>query len=192
MRILVHIGIIIFVLLNFTISFSQTKEELRERIEQKENEISTANRLLEETRASKKSSLNELYLLQRRIELRNELIEHLNNQLNDLDQRIEQNQHTIKQLEEELKNPDLPEWLLNRRNDRETGEDQHLIESDLELKQEFDIRRLKEIDSYKGWRHKLGLPVRGQKTKSSFRSGSKVGVDTAAIKEEASPDGGDE
>lgn len=104
MRILVHIGIIIFVLLNFTVSFSQTKEELRERIEQKENEISTANRLLEETRASKKSSLNELYLLQRRIELRNELIEHLNNQLNDLDQRIEQNQHTIKQLEEELKN----------------------------------------------------------------------------------------
>ena len=98
----------------------------------------------------------------------------------------------INEIEEELKNPDLPEWLLNRRNDRETGEDTHLVESDLELKQEFDIRRLKEIDSYKGWRHKIGLPVRGQKTKSSFRSGSKVGVDTAAIKEEASPDGGDE
>ncbi|EHK02545.1 ribosomal protein S13P Rps13p, partial [Candidatus Haloredivivus sp. G17] len=49
----------------------------------------------------------------------------------------------IDEIEEELKNPDLPEWLLNRRKDRETGDDEHLIESDLELKEEFDIRRLK-------------------------------------------------
>jgi len=95
----------------------------------------------------------------------------------------------IDEIEEEIKNPGVPKWLLNRRKDRETGEDGHLIESDLELKQEFDVRRLKEIDSYRGWRHKLGLPVRGQKTKSSFRTGSKVGVDTAAIKEDASPGG---
>ncbi|MFP4038315.1 MAG: 30S ribosomal protein S13 [Candidatus Nanohaloarchaea archaeon] len=98
----------------------------------------------------------------------------------------------IDEIEEELKNPDLPSYLLNRRNDRETGEDEHLIESDLELKEEFDIRRLKEIDSYKGWRHEIGLPVRGQKTKSSFRTGSKIGVDTASIKEEAAAEGGDE
>lgn len=99
----------------------------------------------------------------------------------------------IDDIEEELKNPSLPEWLLNRRDDRETGEPHHLIESDLELKEEFDIRRLKEINSYKGWRHKIGLPVRGQKTKSSFRTGSKIGVDTASIKAEASASGdGDE
>jgi small subunit ribosomal protein S13 len=98
----------------------------------------------------------------------------------------------IDQIEEELKDPELPEWLLNRRDDRETGEDTHIIESDLELKKEFDIRRLKEIDSYKGWRHEIGLPVRGQKTKSSFRTGSKIGVDTASIKEEAAESGGEE
>lgn len=97
----------------------------------------------------------------------------------------------IDEIEEELKDPELPEWLLNRRDDRETGEDSHLIESDLELKEEFDIRRYKEIGSYRGWRHKIGLPVRGQKTKSSFRTGSKIGVDTASIKAEAS-EGGDE
>ncbi len=94
----------------------------------------------------------------------------------------------IDQIEEVIKNPEeynIPSWLRNRRNDRETGEDGHLIESDLELKQEFDIRRLKEIDSYKGWRHEIGLPVRGQKTKSSFRSGSKVGVSRARLREEA-------
>lgn len=98
----------------------------------------------------------------------------------------------IDTIEEELKNPELPEWLLNRRDDRETGENEHLIESDLELKEEFDIRRYKEIGSYRGWRHKIGLPVRGQKTKSSFRTGSKIGVDTASIKEEAAADGGDD
>ena len=100
----------------------------------------------------------------------------------------------IDEIEETIKNPDeadVPNWLRNRRKDRETGENDHLIESDLELKEEFDIRRLKQTGTYRGWRHKIGLPVRGQKTKSSFRSGSKVGVDTASIKEEASA-GGDE
>ena len=102
----------------------------------------------------------------------------------------------IDEIEETLKNPEeveIPEWVRNRRKDRETGEDTHLIEDDLDLRQEFDIRRYKEIGSYRGWRHKIGLPVRGQKTKSSFRTGSKIGVDTASIKEEASAGGdGDE
>jgi small subunit ribosomal protein S13 len=104
----------------------------------------------------------------------------------------------IDAIEELIKNPEeagIPEWLRNRRKDRETGDDNHLIGSDLELKEEFDIRRLKEIDSYKGWRHEIGLPVRGQKTKSSFRSGSKVGVSRARLREEAAEggeEGGDE
>lgn len=101
----------------------------------------------------------------------------------------------IEQIEEKIRNPEevnIPEWLRNRRKDRETGEDNHLIGSDLELKEEFDIRRLKETGTYRGWRHKIGLPVRGQKTKSSFRSGSKVGVSRARLREEASEGGGDE
>ncbi|MFB6100799.1 MAG: 30S ribosomal protein S13 [Candidatus Nanohalobium sp.] len=111
------------------------------------------------------------------------------------DQRIgDLSEEEIDEIEETLKNPekvDIPEWVRNRRKDRETGEDTHLIEDDLSLKEEFDIRRYKEIGSYRGWRHKIGLPVRGQKTKSSFRSGSKIGVDTASIKEEASSGGED-
>ena len=101
----------------------------------------------------------------------------------------------IDEIEEAIKNPDqldVPTWLRNRRKDRETGEDLHLIEDDLDLKQQFDIRRLKEIDSYKGWRHEIGLPVRGQKTQSSFRSGAKIGVSRARIQEEASEGGGDD
>lgn len=68
-----------------------------------------------------------------------------------------------------MKNPDVPEHLVNRRNDFETGKDVHLIGSDLELKKEFDIKRLRKIKSYKGYRHASGLPVRGQRTRSNFR-----------------------
>ena len=74
-----------------------------------------------------------------------------------------------------LKNPKGPEYLLNRRKDFETGEDKHLLGSDLELKTEFDIKRLKKIKSYRGTRHTLGLPSRGQRTKSNFRRNRKKG-----------------
>jgi small subunit ribosomal protein S13 len=99
----------------------------------------------------------------------------------------------IDEIEETVKSPEengIPTWMRNRRKDRETGEDRHLITSDLELRKEFDIRRYKEIDSYRGWRHEIGLPVRGQKTKSSFRSGSKIGVSRARLQEEAAEGGG--
>lgn len=97
----------------------------------------------------------------------------------------------IAAIAEVIRNPDehgIPSWLRNRRKDRETGEDKHLIGADLMLKEEFDIRRMKEISSYKGRRHEMGLPVRGQKTKSSFRSGEKVGVSRARVQEAAEPD----
>lgn len=67
-------------------------------------------------------------------------------------------------------NSGLPNFLLNRRKDFESGEDSHLIGSDLDVKKEFDIRRLKKIRSYRGSRHALGQPTRGQRTKSHFRT----------------------
>lgn len=43
-------------------------------------------------------------------------------------------------------------------------------EGDLRRKVALDIRRLQEIGSYRGFRHKKGLPVRGQKTKNNCRT----------------------
>jgi small subunit ribosomal protein S13 len=82
-------------------------------------------------------------------------------------------------IEESLKDPqqyDIPEWMLNRRNDYETGKTMHLIESDLVMCLRDDLNRMKKTRSYKGRRHEVGLPVRGQRTKSTFRKGSSVGV----------------
>lgn len=75
-----------------------------------------------------------------------------------------------------LANPQIPNYILNRRKDFETGEDKHLTGSDLELQNEFDIKRLKKIKSYKGYRHVAGLPVRGQRTRSNFRKNRSKGA----------------
>ena len=75
----------------------------------------------------------------------------------------------VKKIEAFLKNPDVPEHVLNRRKDLESGEDRHLTGVDLELRKDFDIKKLKQIKSYRGFRHMSGLPMRGQRTKSNFR-----------------------
>ena len=84
----------------------------------------------------------------------------------------------IKRISDFIKNPDIPQFLTNRRNDFETGENKHLIGSDLELQKEFDIKKLKKIKAYRGVRHASGQPVRGQRTKSHFREKNRkvVGV----------------
>ena len=75
-----------------------------------------------------------------------------------------------------IADPKVPSYMLNREKDFTTGEDQHIVGSTLELKKEFDIKRLKGIKSYRGFRHMLGLPSRGQRTKSNFRKNRKKGA----------------
>ncbi len=66
--------------------------------------------------------------------------------------------------------------MFNRKFDPQTGEHKHLIGSELKLAVKFNIDSMRKIRSYKGVRHELGLPVRGQRTRSSFRKGVIVGV----------------
>ena len=83
----------------------------------------------------------------------------------------------VEKIESFLKDLKLPDFLKNRRFDMETGETTHYIGTDLDMKKEFDIKRLKKIKSYKGLRHSQKLPVRGQRTRSNFRErGKAVGV----------------
>lgn len=81
----------------------------------------------------------------------------------------------VSKIEDVAKKGKISEYLLNRRKDFETGESTHLVSADLELKQEFDIKRLKKIKAYRGLRHLLKLPLRGQRTKSNFRRNRKKG-----------------
>lgn len=48
--------------------------------------------------------------------------------------------------------------------------DKHPVEGDLRREIALNIKRLKEINCYRGIRHKRGLPVRGQNTKNNSRT----------------------
>jgi len=70
----------------------------------------------------------------------------------------------------------LPIWMLNRRGDIETGADVHVMGMDLNMTLREDLDLMKKMRSYKGIRHERGLRVRGQRTRSSGRTGAIVGV----------------
>jgi small subunit ribosomal protein S13 len=85
----------------------------------------------------------------------------------------------VKSIESIIKNPsasNFPSWFLNRRKDVETGEDKHLITSDIAFTVRNDIEREKTSGSWRGIRHMFGLKVRGQRTRCTGRKGGAVGV----------------
>ena len=53
---------------------------------------------------------------------------------------------------------------------REVIENDYLVEGDLRREVALNIKRMVEIDCYRGRRHKNGLPVRGQRTKTNART----------------------
>jgi small subunit ribosomal protein S13 len=82
----------------------------------------------------------------------------------------------VAKVEETLKSHKFPKFLLNRRNDYVTGVDRHVLGQTLDLEEELDIKRLKKIRSFRGLRHAMGQPTRGQSTKAHFRINRKKGV----------------
>lgn len=70
----------------------------------------------------------------------------------------------------------LPVYMRNRRKDIATGEDKHLIGTDIDLARREDINLLRKIRAYRGIRHERGLAVRGQRTRAHKRKGLTVGV----------------
>ncbi len=84
----------------------------------------------------------------------------------------------IEKIEDCMQNPGkygIPVWLMNRRKDPETGADRHLVSATSTLQQNLDIRGLKKVRAYKGWRHSRGLKVRGQRQRRT-KKGALLGV----------------
>ena len=53
---------------------------------------------------------------------------------------------------------------------RETIDKNYKVEGDLRREEQLNIKRLIEIGCYRGKRHRMGLPVRGQRTKTNART----------------------
>jgi small subunit ribosomal protein S13 len=85
----------------------------------------------------------------------------------------------IEKLEDVAKNPlkyGVPVWMLNRRKDYRTGEDKHVVGNDVAYLVKLDIDRMRRIKCWRGIRHALNLKVRGQRTRTTGRSGLIMGV----------------
>ncbi|HIK26770.1 MAG: 30S ribosomal protein S13 [Oscillatoriaceae bacterium SKW80] len=53
---------------------------------------------------------------------------------------------------------------------REAVENNYQVEGDLRRLEAMNIKRLMDIGTYRGRRHRLGLPVRGQRTRTNART----------------------
>jgi len=77
-------------------------------------------------------------------------------------------------------------------NDDETNkirkiiEEQHRVEGDLRKEISFNIKRLMEVGSYRGFRHRRGLPVRGQRTHTNARTRKGPRRGAIAVRKKAS------
>jgi small subunit ribosomal protein S13 len=70
----------------------------------------------------------------------------------------------------------IPWWMTNRPKDTYTGESRHLLAADVAVARDEDINLMRKIRCYRGIRHETGQKVRGQRTKSTGRTGATVGV----------------
>ena len=68
----------------------------------------------------------------------------------------------------ETKVDDLTEDEVNRI--REAVDREHKVEGELRKEVDLNVKRLIEIGSYRGVRHRHGLPVRGQRTRTNART----------------------
>ena len=83
---------------------------------------------------------------------------------------------SIEKMIQDPKSQNFPIWFLNRQKDIETGDDIHLVTSDIAFQIRNDVEREKGVFSWRGYRHMYGLKVRGQRTRCTGRKGGAVGV----------------
>jgi small subunit ribosomal protein S13 len=69
---------------------------------------------------------------------------------------------------------------------RKVIEEQYRVEGDLRKEISFNIKRLMEIGSYRGFRHRRGLPVRGQRTHTNARTRKGPRRGAIAVRKKAS------
>lgn len=79
------------------------KQKLKEEKVRIEKEIEYTNKLLNETKRSKKNSLNQLIILNKKISNREKLVSTINHEMNNLDDNINSNETEIKALTKDLK-----------------------------------------------------------------------------------------
>jgi len=82
------------------------------------------------------------------------------------------------QIDPDTKTDDLTEEQIN--NIRKVIDNSYKVEGELRTEISMNIKRLMDLGSYRGLRHRKGLPVRGQRTSTNART--RKGPKRAAVK----------
>ena len=104
--------------------------------------------------------------------------------MNDTTMIGELSEQEVDKLEHIMKNPTefgVPVRMLNRQKDLFTGNNLHYISSDLVYIVRQDVDHEKDAYTWRGYRHTYGQKVRGQRTRSTGRTGMTVGVLRKAV-----------
>jgi len=70
----------------------------------------------------------------------------------------------------------IPEWFLNRQRCIKDGTNSQIFSNIVDTRLREDLERMKKVRKHRGLRHFWGIRVRGQRTKSSGRTGKTLGV----------------
>jgi small subunit ribosomal protein S13 len=91
----------------------------------------------------------------------------------------------IQSIETIIKSPSghgVRPFLFNRAKDPETGVNNHVLQTDLQLALRNDLELEKSLRTWIGWRHQIGQKVHGQHNRTTGRTGMTVGVLKKAVK----------
>jgi small subunit ribosomal protein S13 len=77
---------------------------------------------------------------------------------------------SLAQISPDIRTKDLSDAQVNRLRDIISKQLQGRIEGDLRRQVALNIKRLMEIGTYRGLRHRRNLPVRGQRTRTNART----------------------
>ncbi len=77
---------------------------------------------------------------------------------------------TLAQISPDLRTRDLNDAQVSKLRDLIAKQLQGRVEGDLRRQIALNIKRLMEIGTYRGLRHRRGLPVRGQRTRTNART----------------------
>lgn len=137
-----NIKYILLVLLSLyisTLSFSQTKEELEKEKNKIENELRYTSSLLDETMSGKKTSLNQLHIINNKINARKKLIKNINNEIKYIDNSILTTQDSIIILQNtlEILKDEYAKMILNTWHNNNTYKRLSFIFGSKDLNQAF-------------------------------------------------------
>lgn len=141
-----------FVAFSIQLSAQKDKTTLQERKAKIEREISYTNQLLSETKKSKQSNLNQLYLINKKINKREDLIREIGNEVTGIDREVIRLNDTIDKLSQTILDlkKEYAQLIYNTYKNRNAYDRLMFIFSSRDFNQAY--RRLKYMQQYSDYR----------------------------------------